>query len=613
MTGRTDGTVVARPGAGVGNGTAAPAQRPVPEDRRPVLRFAVNRLRRHPGAVALLAVTLLGGIGLELLAPVLVRRYIEQEVTRSTAAVVSAGLLVAGFVAVSLLARLVTVAEAAVAERLAWTIMDRVRVEVTGHCLALGMDFHTTHRPGELVERVDGDVGLLANFLSRFALAVVGQALLLVGLVGALVVVDWRIGGSVAVVAVVATLVLRRLARRGQQSFTRFRQASGELSGFLGEALGAVPDMAGAGAGGYVDRRLRHATGRVFRTEQAAGIWGSIVLWAAASLFAWTGTAVALAWSVRLYTTGAMTLGAVYLVFLYSQQMMQPLDQMALQVQDYQAAAACVRRLQALLRIPLPARPTAVRPFPSGRVRIDVQAVRFRYPGTTDDVLHDITFTVPPGQSVGVVGRTGSGKSTLVRVLAGLHEPTGGAVLLGGVDATRLDPAGRRRRITVVSQEVQVFRATVRENVTVFDPDVPEERIRTAFGRLGLDDWLARLPQGLETTIGPGGHGLSAGEQQLVSFVRAMLADPAVVLLDEASSRLDPLTERLVQGATAGLLAGRASLVVAHRLATLDRVDRILHLADGRVVEYGRREDLVRDPDSGFSRLLASDDSGLTG
>jgi ABC-type multidrug transport system fused ATPase/permease subunit len=158
-----------------------------------------------------LAATLFTGVGLDLLAPLLIRRFIEQEVTRSTAATVSAPLLVAGFLAVSLVARLVAVGEAAVAERLAWTVLDRVRIEVTEHCLALGMDFHTSHRPGELVERVDGDVGVLANFLSRFAVAVVGQAVLLVALIAALAVVDPRIGLTVGLLTAVTAVVLRRV------------------------------------------------------------------------------------------------------------------------------------------------------------------------------------------------------------------------------------------------------------------------------------------------------------------------------------------------------------------------------------------------------------------
>ncbi|MER6757710.1 ABC transporter ATP-binding protein [Micromonospora echinofusca] len=581
-----------------------PAAPPAPP-RRAAPRFAARQLRRHPAALAVLALTLIGGVGLDLLAPLLIRWYIEQEVTRSTAAIASASLLVAGYLVVSLLARLVGVAEAAVAERLAWTVMDQVRVDVTRHCLALGMDFHSTTRPGDLVERVEGDVSLLANFLSRFVLTVVGQSLLLAGLIAALLVVDWRIGLCVGVLAVVATVALRRLARRGQASFDDLRQASSDLSGLLGEALSATPDISGSGGGPYVRRRLLQANRAVFRTEQGAALWGMIALWSAASFTAWLGTAVALSWSAWLYSIGAMTLGTVYLVFVYTQQMMQPLDQMALQIQDYQAAAACVGRLQGLLDLPAPGPGAGGRPFPSGPVRVEFRRTSFRYAPERPDVLRNIDVVVPAGETVGVVGRTGSGKSTLVRLLTGLYAPTGGAVLVNGVDITAVRPGSARERLAVISQEVQLFKATLRDNVTVFDPDRSDEQVRRAFDTLGMTEWLARLPDGLETVLGPGGHGLSAGEEQLVSFIRVVLADPSVVVLDEASSRLDAATEQLFKHAMTILLAGRTGLVVAHRLSTLSAVDRILYLEDGRMVEYGRREDLAGDPRSRFSRLLA--------
>ena len=569
-------------------------------------RFAARRLGRHPLAVVVLALTLFGGVGLSLLPPLLIRQYIEQEVTRSGPPVASAAILVVGYLLVSLVVQLVAVGEAAVAERLARTVMDQVRVDVAQHCLTLGMDFHNATRPGDMVERIEGDVNLLANFLSRFALMVVGQLLLMAGLVVALLLVDWRIGLSIGVVTVLATLALRRLARRGQRSFNRFRQASAGLSGFLDEALTAAPDVHGVGGWSYTRQRLSGVTREVFRTEQSASIWGSIALWAAASFAAWSGTAVALLWSAHLYSAGAMTIGTVYLVFLYTQQMMQPLDQMAYQVQDYQAAAACVRRLQQLLDLPTATQPAGDRqPFPPAPVGIELRRTSFRYAPGLSDVLRDLDIMLPAGDTLGVVGRTGSGKSTLVRLLAALYAPTGGQILLNGVNIAAIDQARLRERVAVIPQEVQLFKTTLRNNVTIFDQSRSDAQVRRAFEDLGMSGWLSRQPDGLDTVFGPGGSGLSAGEEQLVSFVRAFLTDPAVVLLDEASSRLDPATEQLVRRAMTKLLAGRTGVVIAHRLSTLTEVDWILLLEDGQVAEFGRRADLVANPRSRFSRLLA--------
>lgn len=193
----------------------------------------------------------------------------------------------------------------------------------------------------------------------------------------------------------------------------------------------------------------------------------------------------------------------------------------------------------------------------------------------------------------------------MVTALAALYTPTGGTVRLNDVDLAAIDRPRIRERLAVIPQEVQLFGTTLRNNVTLFDQSRIDAEVRDAFEKLGMGGWLARLPDGLDTILGPGGSGLSSGEEQLVSFVRAFLSDPAVVLLDEASSRLDPATEQLVRRATRNLLAGRTGVVIAHRLSTLTEVDWILLLEDGHVAEHGRRADLVADTRSKFSQLLA--------
>jgi ATP-binding cassette subfamily B protein len=231
--------------------------------------------------------------------------------------------------------------------------------------------------------------------------------------------------------------------------------------------------------------------------------------------------------------------------------------------------------------------------------------VTFGY-GTDPDVLHDVTIEVPPGQVLGVVGRTGSGKSTIARLLVRFHDPRAGSVEVGGLDVRQLRRQQLRDRVALVTQEVHVMRASVRDNLTLFDPTVDDDRIRAAIAALGLDRWFAALPDGLDTVVREGGAGLSAGESQLLSFGRAFLADPSIVILDEASSRLDPATEAILESAVDRLLADRTGIVIAHRLATLDRCDLVCVLEHGRVVELGGRDELADDPTSRFGRLLRS-------
>jgi ATP-binding cassette subfamily B protein len=231
------------------------------------------------------------------------------------------------------------------------------------------------------------------------------------------------------------------------------------------------------------------------------------------------------------------------------------------------------------------------------------EGVSFGYDPTAP-VLHDLSFRLAAGRTLGLLGRTGSGKTTLTRLLLRLYDPQAGAVRLGGRDLRAVQAAALRRRVGVVPQEVRLFAATVRDNVTLFDAAVPDDRVLEVLDELGLGAWCRALPAGLDTELPPGGGGLSAGEAQLLGCARVFLHDPGLVILDEASSRLDPATAGRVARALDRLLTGRTGIVVAHRLATVRRADDILLLEGGRVVEHGPRARLAADPGSALARLL---------
>jgi ATP-binding cassette subfamily B protein/ATP-binding cassette subfamily C protein len=224
-----------------------------------------------------------------------------------------------------------------------------------------------------------------------------------------------------------------------------------------------------------------------------------------------------------------------------------------------------------------------------------------------DTVLHDVSFTLGSGRLLGLLGRTGGGKTTLARLLFRLYDPNEGRIRLGGVDLTDLALCDLHQRVGLVTQDVQVFRGTVRDNLTLFSEDDRDAQILEAFRALGLWDWYEALPDGLDTELVTGGRGLSAGEAQLLAFTRVFLRDPGLVVLDEASSRLDPATERLLERAIDRLLVGRTAIIIAHRLSTVDRADEIMVLEAGEICEHGAREDLAADPSSRFHDLLRTD------
>lgn len=569
-------------------------------------------LKPHRRQVAALAALLLGGIGLSLVSPQIVRYFIDT--AQAGGAPRTLALAATLFLLVALLAQVVAVAETYAAENLGWTATNALRADLARHCLELDLSFHNAHTPGELIERIDGDVTILANFFSRFVLQVVGSLLLLAGVLVLLCREDWRIGLVLLAFSVVALAVMNRVRGAGARYSLATRAASADLFGFLEERLAGLADIHSAGAQEYVMRRSSRHLRALFERGRAAMLLGGLLGGATVAIFT-LGSALALALGALSYRAGALSIGAVYLIFQYTAMLRQPLDQLTRQARDFQQASAGIARVRQLYdtRRTILDGPGAA--LPPGPLAVEFAAVSFRYipyasPGTdgardaTEPVLREVSFHLPPGKVLGLLGRTGSGKTTLSRLLLRLYDADVGAIRLGGVDVRQLRLADLRRRVGLVTQEVQLFRGTVRDNLALFDRGIADDRIVAVLGDLGLAAWYLALPSGLDSELASGGGGLSAGEAQLLAFARVFLRDPDLVILDEASSRLDPVTERLLERAVDTLLAGRTGIVIAHRLATVARADEIMILDGGHAVEYGPRERLASDPASRFAHLL---------
>jgi ATP-binding cassette subfamily B protein len=247
--------------------------------------------------------------------------------------------------------------------------------------------------------------------------------------------------------------------------------------------------------------------------------------------------------------------------------------------------------------------------LPDGALELELDDVSFTYRdrpdmAAGDRALEDISFRLMPGRALGVLGRTGSGKSTLSRLLFRLYDPDAGSIRLGGADLRDIGLSDLRRRAGMVTQDVQLFEGSLRDNIALFNPSVKDAAIWEALAALGLRGWVEAMPDRLDTEVATGGGNLSAGEAQLVAFARLLLRDPGLVILDEAASRLDPNTERRLERAIDVLLLDRTAIIIAHRIETLLRSDDILVLEGGRVAEFGRRVELAADPNSRFSHLL---------
>jgi len=283
------------------------------------------------------------------------------------------------------------------------------------------------------------------------------------------------------------------------------------------------------------------------------------------------------------------------------------MDQIREQMADLQKAGAGIERVEELFGHASNLDTTGSQRLPDGPLSLEFEELGFAYEDEASNgelVLQGIDLEIGAGRIVGVLGRTGSGKSTLARLLTRLYDPLDGDLRLGGVPVREADIDDLRARVGMVTQEVQLFRATVRDNMTFFDPTIDDERLWGVLTDLGLGDWVGGLSESIDTMLEAGGSGLSAGQAQLLALARIFLRDPGLVILDEASSRLDPATEVLIEQAVDRLLEGRTGVIIAHRLATVERADDILILEGGRVVEFGERVALAADPNSRLSRLL---------
>jgi ABC-type multidrug transport system fused ATPase/permease subunit len=557
---------------------------------------------RRSALAGLIGALALGTV-LPLLGPIIIGYFVDQAgAGASTSELVE---IAAFYLLVAVGAQGATVVLTWVASRQAWTATNRLREEMAAHALSLDVRYQGEHPPGEMIERVDGDVHAIAEFLVTFLVDILGSALLLAGTLVVLTVADLRLGAALALFIAISAVFLVRVQRRAVPSATASRSVDAHLFADLEEHLAAAEDLRANGAGAHVMRRFHDSSAAVYRADQRAEVIGGLLVRLTNLTFT-LGTALLLAIGVGLQRSGAITVGALLVLFQYAQLTRRPLERIIDQLKQLQAAQAGVARAEELFEERSSLRWLAsddADVLPPGPLPFALEDVSFSY--GDEEVLHGVDLAIGAGRSIGLVGRTGSGKSTITRLLLRLYDPTRGQVRLGGVDLRTVEAADLRRRVAVVTQEVQLFRGSLRDNITLFGAHpASDERILALLSELGLDHWLATRPAGLETELGPDGSGLSAGEAQLLALGRVFLADPGLVVLDEPSSRLDPETELLVEAAVDRLVAGRTAVLVAHRLSSLRNVDEIAVVDNGRIVEHGNRGDLVANRGSHFAQLL---------
>ena len=460
-------------------------------------------------------------------------------------------------------------------------------------------------RRGSLVSRVTGDVDTISTFMQWGGLLVLISAAQLLLASVLMLFWSWQLTVVVYVCFLPLFLSVRFFQRKLQGAYRLVRERVGELLGAVAESVVGAPVIR---AYGVQDRTAARIDGAVGRTQQAQVKAQTIAAttFSSGEMTAAFATGAVVVVGVLLGVDGGITVGQLvgflFLVTLF----VQPVQVATEVLNEAQNAVAGMRRVLGILDTPTDvADPADGRALPPGPVSVRFDGVSYAYPGGPE-VLHDVTLDIAPRTRVAVVGETGSGKTTFAKLLTRLMDPTRGRVLLSGVPLDELSFASLRSRVVMVPQDGFLFDATVAENVRYGRLDATDEEVERAFVELGLADWLDQLPLGVRTPVGERGEALSVGERQLVAVARAYLADPDLLVLDEATSAVDPATEVRLNRALDSLTRGRTTLAIAHRLSTAEAADEVLVVDAGVVVERGPHAELLRDPDGVYARLHAS-------
>lgn len=574
----------------------------MPKQEKLSMSWLLRYLKPVKGRLTILLILLLSSTGLQLIHPQIIQRFIDSAVGGDGMSIL---LRLAGlFLIVAVVNQLITVSVSYLGNDVSWRATNRLRGDLLRHCLKLDMRFHNVKTPGEMIERVDGDVTNISNFFAMFIVQVIGSFVLIAGILGFMFTVNVPIALVMTVFTLAAVLFMMFIRNLGVQSSKSEREASASLFGLIEERIAGIEDVQANGHVPYVMNRFHRLMRTVFLRGRKAWMlrvvpWNTTVV-----LFALSVTAVLLL-GVHNYIIGELTLGTLFLIYQYTQMLNDPIEMLGDQVQEFQKAKSGMLRSRELLANRSEIVDGELDELPEGPLGLEFEGVHFRY-NEDKPVLQDVTFAVKPGERLGIIGRTGSGKSSLSRVLLRLYNIDRGVIRVGGTDITKLKLPALYKRVGMVTQDVQLFDGTLRDNLTLFNSDIPDAYILETTEQLGLRHWIDEQPEGLDTHLAAGGASLSAGEAQLFALTRVFLTQPSLVILDEPSSRLDAATESVLQEAVERLMSQCTGIVIAHRLATLEQVDKIMVLGDGRILEFGDRKALANNPDSHYARLLAS-------
>jgi ATP-binding cassette, subfamily B, multidrug efflux pump len=567
-----------------------------------LMRRLLGYLRPYWRHALLALLALVAGSGLQLTQPYLVKIAIDRHITTGDLAGLDRIAVV--FLAVLVGAFLLELLQTWTLQMTGQRIMRDMRTEVYDHLQRLDVQFYDRNPVGRLMTRVTTDVDVLNDLFAAGVVSVVGDIFLLTGIMVVLLFMDWRLALVAFSVLPLIVLVTQWFRRHARESYRTVRVWIARINAFLQEH---ITGMATVQLFGQEERSFRQfaATNRTHRDANVQSIFYYAVFYPAVEVIGALATALIIWFGGIWSMEGTLTLGALVAFLQYAQRFFRPISDLSEKFNLLQAAMASSERIFSLLDTPAlitgrpgagaepgghewPGRPSA----PARRVGIAFDDVSFGYDRAVP-VLRHISFEVKPGERIGIVGATGAGKTTLINLLLRFYDVTSGRILLDGVDIRLMELAALRRTFGLVLQDVQLFSGTVAANIRLGNTDITDQQVRAAAAAVHADRFIGRLPGGFGHVMGERGAALSMGQRQLLSFARALAFDPAVLILDEATSSIDTETEALIRDALHVLMAGRTTIAIAHRLSTIQNMDRILVLHKGELREQGTHQALL--------------------
>jgi putative ABC transport system ATP-binding protein len=554
---------------------------------------------RH-GAVVTVLLALVGASG-RLVTPILVQQAIDKGLSGTAVNVDYVGRMCLIGAAVIMVAAVANRTAVARMSRQSERALFGLRTSAFAHIHRLSLADHAEERRGALVARVTSDIETMSQFFSWGGIAWLLDGTLMVAVAITMLVYDWLLALVCFVVAAPLFFVLRGLQTRLVRAYGNVRERNADTLTAVSEVVTGAGVVRAYNVRARTTARVRKAVSRQRDDSMHAGAIAAL-LFPSGEVFSVLSVAAIIVVGVAQGPDSGLTAGAMVGFIFLAYRFLEPIAEFTEVLDQTQTAVAGWRRVLAILDMPIElADPLEGRQLVNRPPRIDVVGVTYRYrprPGQADDeaepALREVNLTIEPSTSVAVVGATGSGKTTLAKLLTRLADPTEGAILVDGIDLREVSFASLRSRLVMVPQEAFLFDSTIEENVRFGRRDATTDEVRLAFVELGLESWLQGLPDGLATRVGERGEHLSAGERQLVALARAYVANPSCLILDEATSAVDPATEARLARALESLSRGRTSVTIAHRLSTAARADRVLVFERGRLVEQGTHAELVR-------------------